>query len=441
MADESIGFFESFAADPAAAENYRADRYQYLPSGPGLTSNFEVQEGVPVDGSNKLARKLSPFTLRLILPDALMGALDLSAVDINLMGRVGQESKERDGQMKTIRDAMGIPTAGIGSNSQQVLTNLRSTVSAGQYLQSTLGTDVRSVLTDLTTVADIRYQVEAMLQTPPLTLLINPESMAIAYVSTQQYSNRSRSGFIFERWGEAQPSISFSGSTGAWAAGQNPARSFGVSQTETVSPTGVQFATKRDSAAFQNFISLYQFYRNNGYIYDTVTGTEAHLYIGAIAIDYDQWTYVGHIDSFEYSYDDQNPHNIKWSMNFTVGQMIDHAESPIMVLPESSPTPAPGSLSLSEMGKLIGNTPQQGDLEGRAGGWLEMSGREGLAGRGATAIEESYAEQIEQAKALAQEIVGTLGEQYAQSPLQNLGQGFNGSPQNLTPANLTPGGE
>lgn len=396
-----------------------------------------------MDGSNKLARKLSPFTLRLILPEALMVALDLSDVDINLLGRVGQESKQRDKQMETIREAMGIPTAGIGSNSQQVLTNLRATVSAGQYLQSTLGTDVRSVLTDLTTVADIRYQLEAMMQTPPLTLLINPESMAIAYVSTQQYSNRSRSGFIFERWGEAQPTISFSGSTGAWAAGQNPARSFGSSQTETVSPTGVQFATKRDSAAFQNFISLYQFYRNNGYIYDTITGSEAHLYIGAIAIDYDQWTYVGHIDSFEYSYDDQNPHNIKWSMNFTVGKMIDHAQSPIMVLPESSPTPAPGSLSLSEMGKLVGSTPQQGDLEGRAGGWLEMSGREGLAGQAATAIEEGVQGAIEDNIELLRAAEEFLGDLFAQSPLQNLGQDFNGSPTpaNLTPPNLTPGGE
>jgi len=436
------GFFESFAADPAAADTYRADRYEYVPSGPGLTSNFEVQEGIPVDGSNKIARQLSPFTLRLIIPPALLEALDVKGVDVNLMGRVGQESKERDLQMKTIREALGIPIAGVGSASQQVLTNLRSTVSAGQYLQSTMGTDVRSVLTDLTTVADIRYQVEAMMQTPPLTLLINPESMAIAYVSTQQFSNRSRSGFIFERWGEAQPTISFSGTTGAWAAGQNPARVF-PGMDETVSPTGVQFATKRDSAAFQNFISLYQFYRNNGYIYDTVTGTEAHLYIGAVAIDYDQWTYVGHIDNFEYSYDEQNPHNLKWSMNFTVGRMYDHAESPIVILPETSPTPAPGSLSLSEMGDMIGNTPQQSDVEGRAGGWLEMSGRDGLAGRGATATEEWVARQIEDGIAQAQEAVEYLAEQsqHGQSPLQNLGVPFSGAPESLTPPNLTPGGE
>lgn len=440
MANESVGFFESFAADPAVADTYRADRYEYLPSGPGLTSNFEVQEGVPVDGSNKIARQLSPFTLRLILPPALLEALDVEGVDVNLMGRVGQESRERDLQMKTIREALGIPIAGMGSDSQQVLTNLRSTVSAGQYLQSTLGTDVRSVLTDLTTVADIRYQVEAMLQTPPLTLLINPESMSIAYVSTQQYSNRSRSGFIFERWGEAQPTISFSGTTGAWAAGQNPARVF-PGMTETVSPTGVQFATKRDSAAFQNFISLYQFYRNNGYIYDTVTGTEAHLYIGAVAIDYDQWTYVGHIDSFEYSYDQENPHNLKWSMNFTVGRMYDHAESPIIVLPETSPTPAPGSVSLSEMADMIGNTPQQSDVTSSAGGWLQTSGTEGYAGQAAEAVVEHYREQVETLAEGFQDLAEGLSEQYAQSPLQNLGTPFSGVPESLSPANLTPGGE
>lgn len=377
MADKT--FAESLAADPSDVENNRADRYGNLSTGPGLTYSFETQKGVPYDGSNKLARQLSPFTIRLIPPAALLEALNVSDVDVNLLGRATQSLDEKNSQLNSIRQALGIASGGADSSSAQVLTDLRSTVSAGQYLQSSTGTDVRAVITDLTTVADIKYQVEVLLQTPPLTLLINPDNMSIAYVSTQQFTNRSRNGFIFERWGEAQPTISFSGSTGAWCAGENPATTFGFTQTETNSPSGVQFASKRDSAAFQNFISLYQFYRNNGYIYDTISGTEAHLYIGAVAIDYDQWTYVGHIDSFEYGYDDQNPHNIKWSMNFTVGRMYDHAQTPLVVLPESSPTPAPGSLSVGELADLAGSTPQRSDVQGEGKGFFQVSGRESYA--------------------------------------------------------------
>ena len=84
--------------------------------------------------------------------------------------------------------------------------------------------------------------------------------------------------------------------------------------------------------------------------------------VGAVAIDYDQMTYVGHIESFGYGYASDSPHKIQWDMEFKVDKMYDHAESPVVVLPESSPSASFGSLTLEEAAREISRTPQQSSI-------------------------------------------------------------------------------
>lgn len=351
-------------SEASAESEYIASRMDGLPVGPTLSYTFETQASVPYDGTNELARRLSPFTLRLVVPEALIPAD--SGVDVNLIGRGSKTVSENNALANELRQAIGqrIIYNATTSEGEGRLTQLNSTLSAGRVLQTTLGTDNRSVLADNVMVADILYQVERMLQTPPLTLFVNPSDMSITYTAVQQYSQRTRWGKVFERWGEGQPTMTISGSTGAWCAGQDPSAAMGFPSQggENHVATGVQFATKRDSAAFQQFMSLYHLYRNNGYIYDTVEGSEAHLFIGAVAIDYDQMTYIGNIDSFSYSYADDDSHRIQWEMAFTVGRMYDHAESPIVVLPESSPSVTPGSFSTDELMREMAGTPTRTDI-------------------------------------------------------------------------------
>lgn len=350
--------------EPSEESQYIASRTDGLPVGPTLGYSFETQEGQPYDGSNRMARKLSPFTIRLVPPAAVLP--QDTDIDVNLIGRASQGVKENTRLGNELRSALNIPSIANTFQAENTLRDLTANLSAGRVLTSMVGTEQRSVLADNVTVADIKYQVERMLQTPPLTLFINPTDMSIAYTSVQQYTQRTRHGYVFERWGEQQPVISISGSTGAWCAGIDPGAAMGFpsldGQNDT--PTGVQFASKRNSAAFQQFMTLYHFYRNNGYIYDTVDPSEAHLFIGAVAIDYDQMTYVGNINSFEYSYDSESQHRILWSMEFTVGRMYDHAEAPIVVLPESSPAVTPGSFSSAELAQMMAGTPSQTDITG-----------------------------------------------------------------------------
>lgn len=350
---------------------YIASRYDGLAVGPKLAYTYETQDGVPYDGTNKLARLLSPFTLRLVVPEALVEGSGVSSVDVNLLGRATKAASDLTSKANSIRSSIGIPQVTKLTNASSNLTSLQSTLSSGQALQTTLGNTERAVLTDLLTVADIQYQVEKMLQTPPLTLFVNPNTLSINRSSVQQFSNRTRYGKVFERWGEAQVTLSISGSTGAFAAGnptgtasvvQSTAGFAGITNSENAVASGVQFASKRDSAAFQQLMSLFHIYQNNGYIYDTVGGSEAHLFIGSVAIDYDQMTYIGNIDSFEYGYNDESPHRIEWSMEFTVSRTYDLAEEPVVVTPQSTPTPGIGGLSDAELQRMTADTPTQSSI-------------------------------------------------------------------------------
>jgi hypothetical protein len=381
------------------AAEYIAGRFDGLSTGPRMLYSFEEQEGIPVDGSSKMPRMLSPFTIRLVPPstgDIPPEFLSSSSTNVDLIGSASKSVSYNNDAAAAVLSAYGINSSVDGSS--QVADTLEQQISQGQAINTASGTQIRTTLTDSLTAMDIAAQVARILDTPPLTLLINPTDMSISYVGVQNYSERGREGYIFQRWGEEQPTIKFSGSTGAFIAGEDPGNAaslLGVNlgrfdslgaihsqmSGETTTPTGVQFASKRNSAAFQNFQALYQFYRNNGYIYDTVGGSEAHLMVGAVAIDYDQWTYVGHIEGFEYAYDSSDPHRIVWSMEFVVGAMYDHAQSTYAVLPMSSPIPNP-----SDPGGG-GDHGTRGD-----GSWFNLSGAESEQGG----------------------ISGTLGEEFAQ---------------------------
>ncbi len=386
-------------SEVSAESEYIASRYDGLTVGPTLSYTFETQASVPYDGSNQMARKLSPFTLRLVVPEALFP--EDSRVDVNIVGRGSEQANVNNMFANDLRQSLGVPTITNANSASTNLAELNATLSAGRILQTTMGTESRSVLADNVTVADIKYQVEKMLQTPPLTLFINPTDMSISYSTVQQYSQRTRYGKVFERWGEGQPTLSISGSTGAWCAGADPSTAMGFPSQggENSVATGVQFATKRDSAAFQQFISLYHLYRNKG-----------------------------NINSFEYTYEEDSPHQIKWSMEFTVGRMYDFAETPVggvpVVLPESSPTVTPGSLSTAELAREMAGTPSRTDISDAGVGaqLLGLSGTQQFTG-GVTG--ESTQEEIEDQ--LTQQLTEERGQDPdpdSTTPLEALGAYF-----------------
>ena len=174
---------------------------------------------------------------------------------------------------------------------------------------------------------DLASQLIEMMNTPPLVLLINPSTFVVNYEKIQQYTQRTRNGYVFQSWGENQPSISFTGMIGAFVAGSLGQKVAG----------GVQFASKRDSASYQNLMNLLTLFRNNGSIYDNLSGVSAPYFVGSVAIEYDQMVYVGNFNSFSWSYEAEKQNGgIQFDIDFTVTQMFDNHEATENIMPLKS---------------------------------------------------------------------------------------------------------
>lgn len=336
-----------------------ASRYDGIATGPRFAYLFETQAGTPVDGTNARLRDLSPFTLRLIPPDALLDAASDSGDSASTTVGSGTASVDlitdaalgASGGGITTSVATALNKVTVTGTSGDVVAQLTSFVASGKFYSSK--DPSVSTLADALTAADIALQLKKILDAEPLTLLVNPNEMTVQYTKLQTYQTRTRFGYVFEAWGEEQPTISFSGTTAGFVAGSGDAPNPRATSTSSVS--GYQAAARRDSAAWQNFAALYHFYRNNGYIYDTIGGSEAHLFIGSVAIDFDQWTYVGSIESFGYRFEEGSPLHVTFDMEFKVSRMYDRQASSSTVMPMTSPTQSGTSAQGGQSGTPISN--------------------------------------------------------------------------------------
>lgn len=169
---------------------------------------------------------------------------------------------------------------------------------------------------DRTIALDILYQLKTIQSIPPLVLLINPQSLAISYTKVAQFTERGRYGYIYQSWGDELPKMSVSGKIGAFVTG---------STNGNIGPSGVQFASKRNSASFQNLANLLLFYKNNGYIYNkTEERPVSTLHsVGLLAIEYDGWVYEGNMESFSYSYAEETQNGgMEFEFEFSIERMI-----------------------------------------------------------------------------------------------------------------------
>jgi len=345
-----------------------ANRYQDMPTDSGLSINFEIQNNLPVDGSSEALRNYSPFRIRTLLPSMLEATSfiqkrlhnltvseavtnletgDAEAVpkrDVNLFGTAnlvyGQNQKVSTGRSLAQRTQQINIDQRVTEKIDSNVADIQAFVLNGKLRNEKAGGyygDMRFV--DQLAAADIAAQAIAILERPPLTLLINPNSFSKTFTQISQYSEKTRKGYIYHAWGEEQPKISFSGQIGAFFTASNFAVPNADGTTQTVS--GMQFASKRDSASFQNLMSIFQMFRNNGYIFDRLDPSSANHMIGSLAIEYDNMTYIGHMVSFTYGYSDEKQNgNLEFSLEFEVSATVDSHQGSLSVLPLRSPEEA-----------------------------------------------------------------------------------------------------
>lgn len=152
-------------------------------------------------------------------------------------------------------------------------------------------------------IVDTARQGTYLQSIPPIVFMINPTSMSREYSHIQAYQEQSRYGFIFQRWGEELVKLSVTCKIGAFLSMKN--REGGEILP---GPSGLQYASRLDSAAWRQLQILLMAYKNAGAIHDRLGRTRAFHGVGNHTIHFDGQEWTGRITSFSYSNSEENPH-------------------------------------------------------------------------------------------------------------------------------------
>lgn len=161
----------------------------------------------------------------------------------------------------------------------------------------------------------IQSALQAMMNTPPLRLLVNPNKFTVKSQKIVTDGNWGRNGPMIEFWGDDQDKISGAGQVAAFYA-LDAAPGLGQGGP------GLTRHARNFSQGWQNFQSLYLLYKNNGGMY--VQGLGRHSRdvvlstVGSVYIFYDNILYIGSFDSLNMTEVDTKPFTLEYNFEFTV---------------------------------------------------------------------------------------------------------------------------
>lgn len=227
--------------------------------------------------------------------------------------------------------------------------------------QVTSNTPESPVIVDKAFRADILLQLQDIAKAPPLVMMINPASFSVSHPRTQQFTNATRYGYIFEEFRQDIYSISASLQFGGFMAADGVRRGFGDFAPST--PTGLQNAAMLDSAAWQQLQSVLAVYQNNGAIFDRINKIKSRPLVGAVVIEWDGWKYTGKFTSFSFTFDETQQNFVSAEIQFeaiTKEAYDDSFDPPTLLTDlnggfESPPAPRIVSPFVQEASRRIAN--------------------------------------------------------------------------------------
>lgn len=325
-----------------------ASTWSALTGGPGFSYEFETQRGtVPVDGSDKTARTYSPFVIRMLLPSILNASEDSTLY-------TGARARSRPEYGAAVRGAaraepsnyaalsgLGGALPGLAETSVRALETsynrarydqlnngrVAAAASRGRATPPAARPPVPARAGELEALG-LALQLKRIAALPPLLLLINPTSMNVRYGKVAAHQERTRTGYVYQAWGEELVKISLSFRIGAYFAGA----AAGYSRSP-----GMSSASRADSAAFQQLQTLLGFYQSGGYLLPS-DGSRAYAMIGNLALEYDQKVWVGHMDSFSFGEEETAVHGgVSVEVEFTAVREYDTASVPGALGPMINP--------------------------------------------------------------------------------------------------------
>lgn len=197
----------------------------------------------------------------------------------------------------------------VGYGSQNANTFRRGVARQVDLIQPKLVAAQRSYL------MAAKAALQAMSNTPPLRLLVNPDTFSVKSQKIVSDGNWGRNGPIVEFWGDDQDKISGSGKVAAFYALDAHPRLGGGGP-------GLGRSVRNVSQSWQNFQSLYLLYRNNGGLYLSDLSQQDRdvllTTVGSVYLFYDNILYIGCFDSFTMTEAADRPFSVEYSFEFTV---------------------------------------------------------------------------------------------------------------------------
>ncbi len=212
--------------------------------------------------------------------------------------------------------------AGNGSDNAQKASADQSKAADKDLNQSQLGQKLLGAQKDY--IIALQTAIQQMAQTPPLRMLVNPTSFKPAQEKVIADGSYGRNGPIVEHWGEQQTKITGSGKLAGFYA-----MDIGGSREGAAgSSPGLTRMARNFSQSYQNFLSLYLIYRNNGTIwleefYRSNPQANNLALVGSVYIYYDNVLYIGSFDSLNVNESDDKPFTLEYDFAFTVRAQFD----------------------------------------------------------------------------------------------------------------------
>lgn len=175
------------------------------------------------------------------------------------------------------------------------------------------------------TIEALKIAQQQMAQTPPLQLVISPQSFSVSSSKIISDGNwgRNGAGVGIEHWGDGQDTISATGRVaGFYAVDYDPSRSNGGGP-------GLTRMARAFSTSYQNLLSLYLIYRNNGALWledfadargAATTKPNNLTMVGSVYIYYDNTLYIGSFNSFEITEEAEAPFTLSYTFEFVARQ-------------------------------------------------------------------------------------------------------------------------
>jgi hypothetical protein len=244
---------------------------------------------------------------------AMAAAPNPSAVNLSNIPGSGARPVSGDANSTPAWQGKGSPNANSALTAISTYANSQlNTSNLGQQFQA-----AQQYMINATVQA-----IQRMQNTPPLKMLVNPQSFKLSAEKIIADGDWSRNGPIVEQWGEQLDKIEASGKVAAFfAMDAQASQSFipGVG-----AGPGITRIARQYSQAYQNFLSLWLLYKNNGgiwladFINSSSTQSSNLSVLGSIYIYYDNILYIGSFDSFNLSETETAPYTLEYNFSFTV---------------------------------------------------------------------------------------------------------------------------